>query len=99
MRERKRESENRRYNRRDGLSPLPLSPRFSSLTLKISVQVLIAIVMQSPQFSSSLFSARNALTSWRIVVSASSQSREPFCRRFGFPIFGESDDLEQKTYI
>jgi len=69
------------------------------LTLKISVQVLIAIAIQSLWFSSSLSSALKALTSWQIVVSAFSQSQGPFCHRFEFPVFGELDDLEQKAYI
>lgn len=57
----------------------------------------MVIAMHHRYFLSSfLSSAHNALKS-QIVVSASSQSREPFCRRFGFPVFEGSDDLEMKN--
>lgn len=51
-----------------------------------------------PQISFFLSSARNMLTP-RIVVFASLQNREPFCHRFEFPEFEESDDLETKDRI
>lgn len=51
-----------------------------------------------PQISFPFSSTRNAFTR-RIVVSASLQSREPFCHQFEFPEFEGSDDLETKDRI
>lgn len=60
--------------------------------LPLILKINASLDVRSGCAASLLFSVlHNALTWWRIVVSASSQSRGPVCRRFEFPVFAGSD--------